>query len=60
VINKLNTELEAVLKLPETSKRFAIEGAEVETMTPPEIRKFVLADLAKWAKVAQDAKMEKH
>ena len=60
VINKLNTEIAVVLKLPETAKRFAAEGAEVELHTPAEIRKLVVADLAKWAKVAQDAKMEKH
>ena len=60
IINKLNTEIAAVLKQPETAKRFAAEGAEPESLTPPEIRKMVAADLAKWAKVAQDAKMEKH
>jgi tripartite-type tricarboxylate transporter receptor subunit TctC len=60
VVNKLNAEVAAVLKLPETAKRFATEGAVVEAHTPAEIRKLVVADLAKWAKVAQDAKMEKH
>jgi tripartite-type tricarboxylate transporter receptor subunit TctC len=60
VVHKLNTEIAAVLKLPETAKRFAAEGAEVEAHTPAEIRKIVIADLAKWEKVARDAKMEKH
>jgi len=59
VINKLNAEVAAILKLPETARRFAAEGAEVEIRTPAEIRKMVTADLAKWAKVAQDAGMQK-
>jgi tripartite-type tricarboxylate transporter receptor subunit TctC len=60
VVNKLNHEIAAILKQPETAKRFAAEGAEPEALAPAELRKMVLADLAKWAKVAQDAKMEKH
>jgi len=60
VINKLNTEVAAILKLPETGRRFAAESAEVEIRTPAEIRKMIPADLAKWARVAKDAGMEKH
>ena len=60
VINKLNTEIAAILKLPETAKRFAVDGAEVDIRTPAEIRKMIPEDLAKWAKVAQDAGMQKH
>ena len=60
VINKLNTEVAAILKLPETAKRFSLEAAEVEIRTPPEIREMIKTDLAKWAKVANDANMPKH
>jgi len=60
VINKLNTEVAAILKLPETAKRFAAASAEVDIRTPAEIRKMIPADVAKWAKVAQDAGMPKH
>ena len=59
VINKLNAEVAAILKLPETARRFAAEGAEVEIRTPADIRKMIVADLANWAKVAQDAGMQK-
>jgi len=59
VINKLNAEVGAILKRPEIGKRFAQDGAEVEIRTPAEIRKMIAADLVKWAKVAQDAKMQK-
>ena len=59
VLNKLNTEVAAILKLPETAKRMADEGAEVEMRTPADIREMIKTDLVKWAKVAQDANMAK-
>ena len=60
VINKLNKEIAAILALPETTKRFAADSAEVDIKTPAEIRKMIPADLAKWDKVARDAGMAKH
>jgi tripartite-type tricarboxylate transporter receptor subunit TctC len=60
ILNKLNKEIGAILVLPETAKRFALDSAEVEIRTPAEIRKMIPADLAKWAKVATDAGMEKN
>jgi len=59
VLNKLNTAIGAILVLPETAKRFAVDSAEVDIRTPAEIRKMIPADLAKWAKVANDAGMQK-
>jgi len=59
VINKLNSEIAAILSLPETAKRLANEGAEVEARKPAEIREMIKADLVKWAKVANDAGMQK-
>jgi tripartite-type tricarboxylate transporter receptor subunit TctC len=59
IINKLNTEIAGILKLPETAKRFAVESAEVEIRTPAELRKMIPEDLAKWEKVAREAGMPK-
>jgi tripartite-type tricarboxylate transporter receptor subunit TctC len=59
VVNKLNSEIAAILRTPEAAKRFAVESAEIEIRTPAEIRKMIPADLAKWAKVAKDAGMQK-
>ena len=59
IVNKLNKEIGVILAMPETAKRFAVDSAEVWIQTPAEIRKFMPADLAKWAKVANDAGMEK-
>lgn len=43
--------------MPDTQKRFADEGVEMNIMTPEEIRKMITADIAKWTKVAKDAGM---
>lgn len=59
VLNKLNTEIAAIQRLPETARRFAAESAEVDIRTPAEMRTMIPADLAKWAKVAADAGMQK-
>lgn len=59
VLNKLNTEIAAIQRSPETVRRFASESAEVDIRTPAEMRKMIPADLAKWAKVAADAGMQK-
>jgi tripartite-type tricarboxylate transporter receptor subunit TctC len=59
VLTKLNTEVAGILKLPETAKRMASEGAEVEIRSIAEIRTMIKDDLVKWAKVADDAKMPK-
>ncbi len=59
ILQKLNSEIGQILKLPETAKRMAAEGAEAEASTIPQIREMIRADLVKWAKVAADAKMPK-
>ena len=59
IVQKLNTEINAILKMPETTKRFSVESAEIFPQSPAEIRKMILADLAKWEKVARDAGMAK-
>ena len=57
-LNRMNAEVAAILKRPETAKRFAAEGGETDIRTPAEIRKMIPLDLAKWAKVAREAGME--
>ena len=59
VINKLHTEIAAILATPESAKRFAAENAQVDVKTPAEMRKLIPEDLAKWEKVARDAGMQK-
>ncbi|HEV7800966.1 MAG TPA: tripartite tricarboxylate transporter substrate binding protein [Burkholderiales bacterium] len=59
ILNKLYTEIAAILQAPETARRFATESAEVEMHTPAEMRTMIPADLAKWEKVAREAGMQK-
>ena len=59
IINKINAEVAEVLKRADIIKRFTAEGAEVEARSPADIREMIRTDLAKWEKVAQDAKMVK-
>jgi tripartite-type tricarboxylate transporter receptor subunit TctC len=60
ILAKLNAEIGSFLTLPETRKRLADEAIEVETLTPEALRKMVMADIAKWAKVAKAAGMPQH
>jgi tripartite-type tricarboxylate transporter receptor subunit TctC len=59
-INTLNAEIAKILATPETARRFALDSAEVEIRTPGELRKMIPEELAKWARVAQEAGMPKH
>ena len=55
IVNKLSAELARYLKQPETLKRFEVEGVEADYRAPEDVRKFLLAEMAKWANVAKVA-----
>jgi tripartite-type tricarboxylate transporter receptor subunit TctC len=55
VIDRLHTELVAILKTAETKKRFESEGGEAVPMSPEEFGRFIVAETAKWAKVVKEA-----
>ena len=55
VINRLNQEIKAVLRAPDTEKRFVNEGAEPATKTPAELGKYVADEMAKWVELARVA-----
>jgi tripartite-type tricarboxylate transporter receptor subunit TctC len=54
---KLNAAIAGYLKLPETQKRFANDGAEVDIKTPAQVAEMIPRDMAKWARVAKEAGM---
>jgi tripartite-type tricarboxylate transporter receptor subunit TctC len=59
ILTKLHDEVVRIVALPEVRERILSDGSEPTTSTPEEFRQFLLADVAKWAKVikASGAKM---
>lgn len=55
IVNKLNTEVGAIMREPETVKWFTALAADPWPSTPEEFGKFLAADIARWRKVAQQA-----
>jgi tripartite-type tricarboxylate transporter receptor subunit TctC len=53
IIDKLNTELEAVQKSPEVLKQFAAEGGEPVPMKPAVFGAFMVSEMDKWGKVVK-------
>jgi tripartite-type tricarboxylate transporter receptor subunit TctC len=58
--NGLNATIAKILAEPETKKRLAAEAAEPLVVSPAEFAQIIQKDIAKWTKVARDAKMEAH
>jgi len=61
IVDRVATEMQAVLKEPEVVKRWQEIGAESSTKTPAEYTAFVKAEVAKWTPVvkASGARPEK-
>ncbi len=53
IIDKLYAEMLKALNTPEVRQRLADEGAEVETMTPDELGRFIHSEIAKWGKAVK-------
>jgi tripartite-type tricarboxylate transporter receptor subunit TctC len=59
VIIKLNTEVGAILRERDTVKSLEAQAAEPTIATPEEFRKHLVAQIAKWSKVARDSGIDK-
>ena len=57
IVNKLNSEIVRVTRLPEAREQFAAQGAEAIGSTPEEFAQHLRVEIDKWAKVAKAAKM---
>jgi tripartite-type tricarboxylate transporter receptor subunit TctC len=55
IVNKLNGEINAILRDPEMAKRLSSEAAEPVITTPEAFGKLVVDDLAKWSRIAKQA-----
>jgi len=53
VIDKLNAEVNKILKRPDVKKAWNEQGAEPLIMTPAEFEKYLKQDIVKWAKVVK-------
>jgi tripartite-type tricarboxylate transporter receptor subunit TctC len=60
LVQKLHAELVRILNLPDVKSRIEADGSEPVGSSPDEFRRFMQADLAKWAKVVKEsgAKLE--
>jgi tripartite-type tricarboxylate transporter receptor subunit TctC len=54
-LQKLSSELAAVLKYPETTKRLLADAAEPLAMSPADVRKMIRDDRKKWTDIAKQA-----
>ncbi|OZI60757.1 Bug family tripartite tricarboxylate transporter substrate binding protein [Bordetella genomosp. 11] len=57
IIDRLNTELNAILKDPEVAKAIVDSGSQAAGGTPEEFAAFIQSETTKWAKVIKDAKI---
>ena len=55
IVTRLHDEFVKTLKRPDVHERIASDGSEPVGSSPEEFRQFMLADLAKWAKVVKES-----
>ena len=55
IVDKLNREVVAIMRLPELRERLAADGAEAVGNSPEEFAAFIKRELARWAAVIKSA-----
>ncbi len=55
VVNKLSAEVARIVKLPDVTQRFQLDGADAVGSAPTEFAAFLKAEMQKWSKVIKDA-----
>lgn len=55
VLQRLQTEIGAIVDSPDTKRRFELEGADVLHMTSAEFGQHIAAETAKWTRVVKQA-----
>lgn len=55
VVDKLSAEVARIVKLPDITQRFQLDGAEAVGSTAREFAVFLKAEMQKWSKVIRDA-----
>ena len=55
IVTRLHDEIVKILRQPDIAQRIGEDGAQTVGNTPEEFRQFMLADLAKWAKLVKES-----
>lgn len=58
IVQKLNTELNKVLALPDFSEKMTSEAMTLIPMSPQQFTTYIKEDIARWAKVAKERNIE--
>ena len=58
IVDKLNAEINAALKLPDVRSKLEAAGIEIQGGTPQDYAALIKSDLAKWAKVIKAANIQ--
>jgi tripartite-type tricarboxylate transporter receptor subunit TctC len=58
VVDRLNSEIRAVLADPETKKHVAALGGDIRPSTPEEMRARVESEISKWRRIVAERKIE--
>ena len=59
VIDRLNREINAALKAPDVVEKLAAQGVTARGAMPDDMRRLVAADVDKWRRVIEQAKIER-
>jgi tripartite-type tricarboxylate transporter receptor subunit TctC len=57
IVDKLNRDIVAIMKEPDTAKKFADQGADIVTTAPNEFGRLVESELTKWSTFIKAAKI---
>ena len=55
IVSKVSAEVARIVRLPDVSQRFELDGAEPVGSNPKEFAAFLKAEMQKWSKVIKDA-----
>jgi tripartite-type tricarboxylate transporter receptor subunit TctC len=55
IVNKLNAEINAALKLPDVKAKLEAAGIDIQGGTPQDYATLIKSDLEKWSKVVKEA-----
>lgn len=58
IVRKLNSEMNAILKMDDVKRRFQDQGVEPAGGSPAQFSDHITTEIAKWAKVAKDANIQ--